>query len=301
VAALAVAGVAIWQLGSGDDTDPSSGPTLGVEASEPAARTAGAEPRSGDDETIGDIGVGAIEDATALVDEIDDRGEADELLAELGLGPDGEPLPEARPEPPVLAEPAGYAFVWTEPGDTRIAALVDATTGDYAIDASDGVAVRVVGGVPYSRVGGEWQLTDLSVLRGVPVPGLDGFPSIERVIDPAVEPFVELVTMTTEADGTTFGYLIDDSAFFAADPAGRDAWLRPWGLLDGHRPPASADPALFTEAWTDAGAGQVIFAFTLSPADELVRITVDSPAIGGRAVLDELATSTDAPSIDLPG
>ena len=37
--------------------------------------------------------------------------------------------------------------------------VVDATDGDYAIEGSDGLAIRVVEGVPYTRADGKWTLT----------------------------------------------------------------------------------------------------------------------------------------------
>jgi hypothetical protein len=199
----------------------------------------------------------------------------------------------------VIADPAGYAFVWTDPTGDRVGALVDATDGDYAIEGSDGLAIRVVEGVPYTRADGKWTLTDLSVLGNRPVPALDGFPTIERVIHAGIAPYVRDTATTDTEQGTTFAYLVDDSSLFAADPAVREAWLLPWGLRDGHRPPPVADPTELTDARSDARPGQVVVAFTVSPSGELVTVTVASPAVGGVGVLDQIGTSAEPASIEL--
>ena len=267
-------------LGTGSDPVEPTDPPPAVEAADqrdPDAAPADAASPDPDGGGSGVAAIDAIDDARDVVGEIDANDGEEELLAELGLGPTGEPI-----EVPADG-PAGHHFTWIDPSGQVLDVVVDTVSGDYAVDASDGISFRLVGDEFFGRQDpdGEWFALADDPFDSIPVIGLDGVPTVETILPPSVAAFAT----SDSTDGAVRTIVVDDAALAAADLEARNDWLRPWGLLDESG-----------EAATDA-----VVRITTDPSGTgVVGASIDTPVLGGVAAFSVEEILSTPPSIDVP-
>ena len=225
----------------------------------------------------GAAAIDAIDDARDVVGRIDANDGEEELLAELGLGPTGEPI-----EVPADGA-AGYHFTWIDPSGQVLDVVVDGATGDYSVDASDGISFRLVGDEFFGRRApdADWFALADDPFDSIPVVGLDGVPTVASILPPVTAGFV--ISDTT--DGSVRTVVVDDAALAGFDLGARNAWLRPWGLLDDSG-----------EAATD-----VVVRITADPSGTgVVGASIDAPVLGGVAAFSIEDVFSIAPTIEVP-
>jgi len=168
--------------------------------------------------------VAPIDDALVVASEIDDNAEEAEALDLLGLDETGDEVADAAP---VL----GHRFTWSYGTDQTATITVDATTGDYASVAQDGIEWRRVDGQSYGRRSDtEWTEVDGDLLESVPRLGLDAPITIDQVLDVTTS---QHAASDTEArdDGTSVLTAEVDAFEYAAE---QSATYLSWMSLFGH-------------------------------------------------------------------
>lgn len=268
--AVAIVGLATFLMfrgGNGDEPDASRGDApLG-----PAALDAQA---SDSMTAAGQI----LDDAQAVVDDMNDRSDEREILAELGLDENANPTDDLQ----------GYRFTWADPSGQDLDIIVDLTTENFAVDASDGISFRMIDGTFYGSVADsdEWFELAEDPFGDTPVIGLGGLPDIEGVIPDATAPFLVNSGLKDGGSGPTYFFIVDDEAFHAADPEARAEWLRPWGLIE----PSTVEPTT------------LVVTITLDPLGErVIGAQIETPTIGGFASFSVVETLDTAPVIEVPG
>ena len=267
-------GIAGFMVLTGDDSTSES-PAPSGDANPLDAGTGG-EAENADTAGSGNVVLETLDETRDVVDQINENAGEAELLDELGLDAEGNPVAAVSPTP------AGYRFTWSDPSGQDLDVTVDAATDAYSVVATDGISFRYVGGSFFGTDGtADWYELAADPFGDIPVVGLGGIPTADTVLPAAAEPFV---VADTDVDGRRV-VVVDDRAFAAADPTARNVWLRPWGLLDDT--PASAS-TVTVRISTDPGTGVVTGA------------QVETPALGGTATFAVTETYEVAPTIENP-
>jgi len=118
--------------------------------------------------------------------EIDDNSTEAEALELLGLDEEGNPVSDDVADGAAAAESiAGHRFTWSDGTDSSVNITVDATTGNYRVESTDGTERRYVDSTSYSRRGDiAWTQTDGDAFASVRRMGFDGPMLIAEVLDP---------------------------------------------------------------------------------------------------------------------
>lgn len=215
-----------------------------------------------------------IDGASDVVADINDNASESEALEMLGLDEAGN----------VVAP--GYRFTWSsDTGDTATV-TVDATTGDYSFESSDGLEWRSLDGTSYARDSTlEWSEVDADALASTQRLGLDGPITIDELIDPITAEYSSSVT-NQRGDGTSSLYVeINSAAYAAGHPDVRTQWLALMGLPN---PDQEVEP----------GAIIIVDASVGTDGRTLESFTVATMAHETSYTLDEVFDS--APVIDTP-
>ena len=229
--------------------------------------------------------VAPINDAEAVVDQINDNRVEEELLEELDLGPLGEaPVAEAPvPDADVVADDAVVVvrtptFMYRVQRGTTIeqAVVVDASSGNREVfDGS--TYVRIVDGIVYSTADPDasW-IVDPAAAPSEPLVALTAMVNVERALPAGL---LEAVAVSTVQDETGTGrYLFIDSELAMAAGDSRAAWLTSWGF------DAAIEPTE-TEGFIDgvpdmALPGMILVSITSNDDGVVTSLTIDAPGIG---------------------
>jgi hypothetical protein len=186
-----------------------------------------------------------IEDAGEVVTEINDNAPEEELLDELGLDPIGRPAP------------AGYGFFIADASGRSRSVQVDSTTGNYSIETVEGVAIRSIDGMTYTRTtaGDEWVPVDPAVLAAQSF-GLDGITVVSDVLPSELAAYVSPVS--TEVVGGIESSIssVDLAAFRTTDPALFATWSAPFGFDPATLGTFGTDPMTVTISVDEQGIVQ---------------------------------------------
>ena len=224
--------------------------------------------------------VAPINDAEAVVDQINDNRVEEELLEELDLGPLGEaPVPDAD----VVADDAVVVvrtptFMYRVQRGTTIeqAVVVDASSGNREVfDGS--TYVRIVDGIVYSTADPDasW-IVDPAAAPSESLAALTAIVDLERALPAGL---LEAVAVSTVQDETGTGrYLFIDSELAMAAGNSRAAWLTSWGF------DAAIEPTE-TEGFIDGVPdmtlpGMVVVSITSNDDGVVTSLTIDAPGIG---------------------
>lgn len=240
--------------------------------------------------------VDAIDETDALVADVNDRSEVEAALDELGLDELGqevdseagsqsgdavvvEPVPPTTPAPAPPAF-ASYQFTWSGPGGFDIEASVDTATRDFVATTGTGNEVRRIDGqFLVSRDDGSWTELDPTAAGAIPVIGIDGPMTVRDVLPDVLDEFV--ISLETRRVDTT-AVLIDDAWLSEINPGAREAWLRPWGLLDQPVFAPEVERSEGAPVPDEAAGGEVVMLIKFVPSTGVVlEAVVSSPAIGG--------------------
>ena len=224
--------------------------------------------------------VAPINDAEAVVDQINDNRVEEELLKELDLGPLGEaPVPDAD----VVADDAVVVvrtptFMYRVQRGTTIeqAVVVDASSGNREVfDGS--TYVRIVDGIVYSTADPDasW-IVDPAAAPSESLAALTAIVDLERALPAGL---LEAVAVSTVQDETGTGrYLFIDSELAMAAGNSRAAWLTSWGFDAAIEP---TETECFIDGVPDmALLGMILVTITSNDDGVVASLTIDAPGIG---------------------
>ena len=226
-----------------------------------------------------------INDAEAVVDQINDNRVEEELLEELDLGPLGEaPVAEAPvPDADVVADDAVVVvrtptFMYRVQRGTAIeqAVVVDASSGNREVfDGS--IYVRIVDGFVYSTADPDasW-IVDPAAAPSEPLVALTAMANLERALPAGL---LEAAAVSTVQDKTGTGrYLFIDSELAMAAGNSRAAWLTSWGFDAAIEP---TETECFIDGVPDmALLGMILVTITSNDDGVVASLTIDAPGIG---------------------
>jgi hypothetical protein len=203
-----------------------------------------------------------IDDASDVVAQIDDNSAEEEALDLLGLDQTGNPLA------------AGHRFTWSFGTDETTTITVDATTGNYAFESSDGFEWRRIDGTSYGRRGDiAWSEVDGDALGSVLRLGADGPVTIDQILDPITDEYASSVTRQLD-DGTSAVYAeIDEHGLWNDLPAEHLRWL---GLMGIPSPDQAIEPgAIIVVDVVLAADGRTVDTFTVTTEKFASSYTLD--------------------------
>ena len=229
--------------------------------------------------------VAPINDAGAVVDQINDNRVEGELLEELALGPLGEALAAEAPVPDadVVADDAVAVastptFMYRVQRGTAMEQTIVVDTSSGNREVFDGPAyVRIVDGIVYSTadLDASW-IYDPAAAPSEPLAALTAMVNLERALPAGL---LEAVAVSTAQDETGTGrYLFIDSELAMAAGDSRAAWLTSWGF------DAAIEPTE-TEGFIDgvpdrALPGMILVSITGNDDGVVTSLTIDAPGIG---------------------
>lgn len=216
-----------------------------------------------------------IDDASEVMTQVDDNSSEAEALDLLGLDETGN----------IVA--AGHQFTWSDGTGATATTTVDAATGDYAFESSDGFTYRRIDGTTYAgRNGVAWtEVDDGTGLDSVQRLGLDGPVTIDQIIDPLIDDYSSSVT-NQRGDGTSaVSAEIDSHGLWNDHSLARLTWLAQMGIPN-------------SEVDVEPGSIIVVDASVGTDGRTVETLTVTTPTFTSTYVLDEMFET--APVIDLP-
>lgn len=268
LAALAVATVAGATWFTLSNTDDSTDDASPVDDSAPPADLDFAP------QDVSSPLVAPIHDAADVVAEIDDNSGESEALDMLGLDETGN----------VVA--AGHRFTWNYGTDDTTTITVDATTGNYAFESSDGVDWRRIDGTSYGRRGDlGWAQVDGDTLESAQRLGLDGPATIEQIVGPLTDEYASTVT-DQRGDGTSVVYAeIDAHDLWSDHPDEHLTWLGLMGIPNPNQP-------------VEPGSIIVVDALVAADGRTVETLTVTTSTFTSSYTLNEVFDT--APVIEVP-
>ncbi len=216
-----------------------------------------------------------IDDASEVMTQVDDNSSEAEALDLLGLDETGS----------IVA--AGHRFTWSDGTGGTATTTVDAATGDYAFESSDGFRYRRIDGTTYAgRDGVAWSEVDGGDgLDSVQRLGLDGPVTIDQIVDPLIDDYSSSVT-NQRGDGTSAVHVeIDSHGLWTDHSIQRLTWLAQMGI-----PNPEADVAPGSIIVVDASVG--------TDGRTVETFTVTTATFTSTYVLDEVFET--APVIEVP-
>ncbi len=215
-----------------------------------------------------------IDDASEVVAEINDNSEETEALDLLGLDETGNTVA------------AGHRLTWSSGTGHTITITVDAATGNYAVESSDGFEWRRIDGTSYGRSGDmAWSQVDGSALESVPRLGLDGPVTIDQILDPLIGEYSSTVTDRRDDGTSTVNAEVDSYALWNDHPDQRLTWL---ALMGVPNPDQDVAP----------GSIIVVAASVRSDGRTVDNVTVTTPTLTSTYFLNEVFDT--APVIEVP-
>ncbi len=164
-----------------------------------------------------------IEDANDVVEAIDENSTEAEALDALGLDATGNPISAA-------ANAAGYRFVWSYGTAETATVIVDATTGNFGFEVSDGTEWRRIDGTVFVRRDDTaWSPVDGDPLGSIGRLGLDAPLTIEQLIDPVTSEFTASASTERDDGSSEVVAEIDAFAYAAARPEAFGDWMTQLG------------------------------------------------------------------------
>ncbi len=263
--------------------------------------------------------VAPINDARAVVDEINDNALEQEVLDELGLDQRGDPTVTETPRVEVVDLTVGAA-IQLHAGDVikdDLVSVLGAPTFKYRmqrgeaieqaiwVDSSSGnrelfdgaTYVRIVDGVAYASadVAGSW-IIDPAAAPTDPLASLTEIVTLERVLPAEL---LDAVTASAlQGESGTGRYFFVDTELAAVAGGGRAAWLTSWGF-DSTIAPTAIDG--FVDDVPDTARPGMILVSIVSSADGVVTsLTIDAPGIGESVSYRLEGASTEPLTIDVP-
>jgi hypothetical protein len=261
--AAAIGGGAWYALGESDDAVPEQEPVvtsaLDIEAQDVTSPL-----------------LVPIEDANDVIEAIDENSTEAEALDLLGLDETGNPISAAT-------NAAGYRFVWSYGTAETATVIVDATTGNFDFEVSDGTEWRRVDGTVFSRRDDlAWTLVDGNAFGSIQRLGLDAPLTIEQLVDPVTNEFTASAG-TARDDGTSQVVAeIDAFAYAAARPDAFGDWMAQLGHPSDAAAIAPGDVVVVqAELATDARTIDLatVTTTTLTTSYELVELFETAPVI----------------------
>ena len=249
--------------------------------------------------------VAPINDAEAVVDQINDNRVEEEVLEELDLGPLGDvPVAEAPGPEADVVEDDGVAVVSTPTFMYRVqrgtaieqAIVVDASSGNREVfDGS--TYVRIVDGVVYSTTDPDasW-IVDPVAAPSEPLASLTAMVNLEHALPAGL---LEAVAVSAVQDENGTGrYLFIDSGLAMAAGDARAAWLTSWGFDATIEPTATEG---FIDGVPDTALPGMILVSIVSDDDGVVTsLTIDAPGIGESVSYRLEAGATEPVTIGIP-
>ncbi len=163
-----------------------------------------------------------IEDANDVLDAIDENSTEAEALDALGLDPTGNAVSAAT-------NAAGYRFVWNYGTAETATVIVDATTGNFDFDVSDGTEWRRIGDTVFGRRDDLAWTTVVDPFGSIQRLGLDAPLTIEQLFDPVTTEYTTSVTNERD-DGTSQVVAeVDAFAYATARPDAFGDWMKQLG------------------------------------------------------------------------
>jgi hypothetical protein len=254
--------------------------------------------------------VAPINDAEAVVDQINENTVEEEVLDELGLDARGD----------VQVDRTVGAALQLHAGDVikdDVVSVLGAPTFKYRVqrgeaieqaiwvDSSSGnrelfdgsAYVRIVDGIAYSSAdpAGSW-LVDPAAAPTDPLASLTELVTLDRVLPQ--ELLDVLAVSSLQGESGTGRYLFIDAELAAAASDTRAAWLTSWGL-------DSAAVATEVDGFVDgipdiAGPGMILVSIVSSADGVVTALTIDAPGIGELVSYHLEGASTEALSIGVP-
>lgn len=260
-----IAGAAWFSMSSADDNpDDASSPQSNVLEPTSPADPDSAPPNQLDlaPQDVSSPIVVPIDDATEVVAQVDDNSAEADALDLLGLDETGN----------VVA--AGHRFTWSSGSGDTTTITVDATTGDYAFESSDGFEWRLVDGTPFIRRGDlEWSQAESDTRESAQRLGLDGPVTVEQILDPLTAEYASSVMTQPDGGTTSMSAEIDAYGLWSDYPDERRIWLGLMGIPNAEDTVEPGEVIVVTA--TMAADGRTVNTFTVTTPEYASTYTLD--------------------------